>query len=305
MTIYIKELILEMKVTKNSHIPAFNKLFIIDEESKLLSTEDKEMFHHVVAKMLYLAKRARSDILTTISFLTTRVLEPTIEDWNKMGKVLMYLNSTADLIMRLSSNDNFQVHCYVDASHANHKDFKSHSGCVITMGTGAVHCKSSKQSLVTKSSTEAELVAISDCVSIGLWARNFLQEQNGKIGNLIRNDIPPMILYQDNLSTIFLIEKGRSTSTRTRHVNIRFYFINDRIKLKEVVVVSKSSEDMVADIMTKPLSRPVFEKLRDILLNNDKSIDAVGCTNVIQEKEDTGCIKDTRCINLVNTGCIN
>lgn len=120
MTKYIKELILEMKVTKNSHIPAFNKLFIIDEESKLLSTEDKEMFHHVVAKMLYLAKRARGDILTTISFLTTRVLEPTIEDWNKMGKVLMYLNSTADLIMRLSSNDNFQVHYYVDASHANH-----------------------------------------------------------------------------------------------------------------------------------------------------------------------------------------
>jgi hypothetical protein len=112
MTKYIKKLLLEMKVTKSSHISSHANLFIIEESSPLLSTEDKILFHHKVAKMVYLAKRARGNILTSISFLTTRVLVP--------------------------------------------------------MGSGAVHCKSSKQSLVTKSSTEAELVAISDCVSIGV-----------------------------------------------------------------------------------------------------------------------------------------
>jgi hypothetical protein len=81
-----------------------------------------------------------------------------------------------------------------------------------------------------------------------------------------------MVLYQDNLSTIYLAEKRTSTSTRTRHVNIRFYFIHDRIKSGEIVVKQMPTENMVADMMTKPLPRPIFEKLRNKLLHNNKSL---------------------------------
>jgi hypothetical protein len=123
---------------------------------------------------------------------------------------------------------------------------------------------------VTKSSTEAELVAISDCISIGIWARNFLIEQNGKGKCFLVNtkEIPPVILFQDNTSTITLINKGRSTSTRTRHVNIRYFFIHDRIVQGEVIVVYKETGLMVADYMTKPLQGRKFLDMRKMLLDH-------------------------------------
>jgi hypothetical protein len=272
---YIQKILDYAHVEKKSKTPADVSLYQIDEESELLGLKDKEHFHSVVACILYPAKRARPDLLTAVSFLTTRVLFSTVEDWNKLARLLGYINNTKNTVMRLSCHDDVQIGCYVDASFSNHPDCKSTSGCVITLGSGAVHCKSSKQSLVTKSSTEAELVAISDCVSIGIWARNFLDEQNGGINCFLINKetIPPVILYQDNTSTIQLINKGRSTSTRTRHVNIRYFFIHDRIVLGEVSVVYKETSRMIADYMTKPLKGKKFLDMRNMLLDQVKDED--------------------------------
>jgi hypothetical protein len=174
-----------------------------------------------------------------------------------------------------------QLEVYVDASYAKHPDRKSHSGCTMTIGKGTVHCKSKKQSLVTRSSTEAELVAISDSVCVGIWARNFLQIQNGEKHFLIDGEIPPVILYQDNLSTVQLAEHGRSTSPRTRHIDIKYFFIQDRIISGEVFIIPIRNETMIADIMTKPLQGKLFRKLRKMLLNNE---DVEG---VAQDEEDT------------------
>jgi hypothetical protein len=270
MTKYVSDILKENNVLKKSISPAADLLFQVNDESELLDEKDCEIFHSVVAKILYLAKRARGDVLPATAFLTTRVLKPTIEDWNKLGKLLSYLHQSKDLVMKLSCDTSLQVQCFVDASFANHPDYKSHSGCVLTLGSGAVYCKSSKQSLVTKSSTEAELVAISDCISVGIWARNFLQVQNGPKCHLSpTRELPPVLLWQDNMSTIFLVEKGRSSSTRTRHVNIRYFFIHDRIVLGEVSVRYKPTGVMIADIMTKPMQGTKFRQMRKLLLYND------------------------------------
>ncbi len=86
--------------------------------------------------------------------------------------------------------------------------------------------KSTKQKIVAKSSTEAELVAVSDSLPQVIWTRNFLKEQG--------YDIPQAILYQDNQSCIMLSEKGKTVSQRTRHINIRYFFIQDRVATGEV-----------------------------------------------------------------------
>jgi Reverse transcriptase (RNA-dependent DNA polymerase) len=269
---YIDKVLLFAKVIYKAKTPAEDNLYDVFEQSTLLEGNDKDHFHSVVACILYLAKRARPDLLTAVSFLTTRVLYSTVQDWNKLARLLQYMNLSKNIIMKLSSNEILQISCYVDASFANHSDYKSTSGCVLTLGSGAAHCKSSKQSLVTKSSTEAELVAISDCISVGIWGRNFLIEQNYTNHLSVLNDItyPPVILYQDNTSTIQLVHKGRSTSTRTRHVNIRYFFIHDRILLGEVKVVYKGTDLMLADIMTKPLQGTKFLQMRKMLLCNDE-----------------------------------
>ena len=78
----------------------------------------------------------------------------------------------------------------------------------------------------------------------------------------------PATIYQDNKSTIQLINNGRSNSEKTRHVNIRYFFLTDRIKTNEIKIEYKSTKEMLADILTKPLQGEQFRALRNQLLNN-------------------------------------
>jgi hypothetical protein len=175
--------------------------------------------------------------------------------------VLKYLNGTKELFLTLEVGDKMEVNAYVDASYGVHPDAKGHTGAVITLGKGAVIVKSSKQKLVAKSSTESELIALSDEFSSVLWTKNFLgpDGQGYKIG--------PAKVFEDNMSAISLAEKGRSTSGRTRHIDIRYFFIKDRIDSGEIEIEHKGTSEMIADMLTKPLQGELFRKMRAKLLN--------------------------------------
>ena len=99
----------------------------------------------------------------------------------------------------------------------------------MSLGKGVSYGTSTRQKLNTKSSTEAELVGVNDVMPQVLWTRYFMKAQDYKVhGN---------ILYQDNQGTILLANNGRgSSSKRTLHINIRYFFITDRIASKEVHV---------------------------------------------------------------------
>ncbi len=79
--------------------------------------------------------------------------------------------------MVLSAATILSVIAYIDASHAVHEDHKSHTGCIISLGQGPIYCKSGTQRINTKSSTESELVGLTDSASPVLWTRNFLIAQ--------------------------------------------------------------------------------------------------------------------------------
>ena len=100
---------------------------------------------------------------------------------------------------------------------------------------------------------------MSDGLSEVIWARNFL------LGQGVR--LEPAVVYQDNQSSMALISKGRSTSSRTKHINIRYFFVKDRVESGEVVIKYAPTEDMLADLLTKPLQGELFRKLRHSLLN--------------------------------------
>ena len=119
--------------------------------------------------------------------------------------------------------------------------------------------RSTKQKINTKSSSEAELVGISDATGQIIWAREFLEHQGYAMG--------PAVVKEDNEAAIALANKGASTSERTRHIGVRYFFIKDRIKSKEIVMEHLGTEDMIADILTKPLQGELFRKLRGQLLN--------------------------------------
>ena len=98
----------------------------------------------------------------------------------------------------------------MDASFAVHADFKSHTGVVMTYGSGAVQTMSWKQKLNTHSSTETELVCVKDAMTMILWTRLFLHAQ----GCGVRETL----LSQDNKLTILLASNGKHK--RNRAVNI-------------------------------------------------------------------------------------
>ena len=99
------------------------------------------------------------------------------------------------------------------------------------------------------------------------WARYYGQAQG--------HFVPTTTIYQDNKSTILLAENGKSSSSkRTRHINVQYFFITDKIKKGEVKVAFCPTMNMLADFFTKPLQGSAFKKMRSIILNmpdTDKS----------------------------------
>lgn len=256
---FVEDLLRGCKVKGIASSPAAPNLFELDEESLPLKEDQRKEFHSIAAKLLYLAKRVRPDILLATSFLSTRVTVATDQDKRKLDRVLKYLNGTAEIGLVLQFGAGMTLLNYIDAAFAVHADYKSHTGAGSTLGGGLFDCKSIKQRLVTKSSTEAELVGVSDYLSEVIHKREFLKEQGYRM--------EPAVLFQDNLSTIAMANNGRSSSDRTRHVNIRYFFIKDRIEAREIEVQHKPTAEMIADILTKPLQGELFRKLRAALLN--------------------------------------
>jgi ABC-type transport system involved in Fe-S cluster assembly fused permease/ATPase subunit len=142
---------------------------------------------------------------------------------------------------------------YVNASFRVYEDGKSITGAVIMLGNATIYVKSGKKKIVTRPSTESELVGISDSLSQVLWTREYLTFAGLNMG--------PALMYQDNMSTIFLAKKGRSTSERSRHIKIRYFFIKHYIEKKEISVEYLPTGEMIADILTKPLHGTKFAEL--------------------------------------------
>ena len=201
---YVTDLLEHFEVRGKAETPVTADLFTVNDEAMKLGQVDKEAFHSKTAKLFYLGKHMRPDIITAIVFLATRVQGPDTDDAKKLERVLMYLNGTREMCLTLEAMDPVQVIAYIDASYGVHVNGKSHTGSVITFGKGAIHARSAKQKLVSKSSTESELVALSDEASPVLWMRNFLLHQG----------------YQPQPAKSFQDNKEHHHNGRERNVNI-------------------------------------------------------------------------------------
>ena len=260
---YIDQLINKMPLeltSGSSATPAGNHLFNVDPKAKSLPAEKAELFHHLTAKLLYLCKRTRPDLQTAVAFLTTRVQNPNEDDWKKLGRCLCYLHVTRLLPLILEATHPLLLHWWVDASYAVHHDMRSHTGATFTLGKGSVYSLSTKQKINTRSSTEAELVGMNDAMALILWTRHFLEGQGFTVTD--------NVVFQDNESMMLLENNGRLSSTkRTRHIEIRYFFVTDNIKRGRLQVMHCPTKLMVADFFTKPLQGAQFRLFRDQMRN--------------------------------------
>jgi hypothetical protein len=257
---YVAEMVDDsgVKIKSTRDTPAGEDLLSEGTGAKLDKAR-AELFHTIVAKGLFICKRARPDIHTAIAILCGRTQAPNENDWCKLIRVLQYLNGTRDFVLTLGADDLHVIKWYVDASFAVHPDFRSHTGGSMTFGLGAVQTTSRKQKLNTKSSTEAELVGADDLSTMILWTKHFLEAQ----GYAVEKNI----LYQDNKSAILLEENGkRSSSKRTRHLNIRYFFLTDQIAKGNLSIEYCPTNSMQGDFFTKPLQGAKYFNFRDEIM---------------------------------------
>ena len=246
------------KITKTANTPASSHLFNVNEHDEKLCNKMAAVFHHVVARLLFACKRARPDIQTAIAFLTTRVQSPGMDDWKKLRRVLRYLYGTQHMRLTLGANNSREIEWWVDASYGVHPNMRSHTGSVMSFGYGCAQGFSGKQKLNVRSSTEAELVGVDDRMSDICWLDYFLTAQGYALKTW---------LNQDNKSAILLEQNGKQSSgKRTRHIDIRYFFIKDRVDKGQVSLRYCPTEEMLADFFTKPLQGAQFKRIRAMIM---------------------------------------
>ena len=195
---------------------------------------------------MFLSKRSRQDIQTGVVFLATRVREPTKQDWQKLVRLMAFLQETKNDVLTLEADDNQSSEYWIDAAFAVHPDYKSHTGAMLSLGKGAVSSLSMKQKVNSRSSTEAELIGIDDVISRVLWSKRFIEAQGFKL--------EANIVYRDNTSSMKLEENGRaSASKRTRHFNIKYFYVTDLIQRIRIEVLSH--ERHVGRLLYKALGK--------------------------------------------------
>ena len=187
---------------------------------------------------------------------------------DKLHRTIGYIRGTPERGIVIEFGDKPRLRNYIDAAYGIHdRDGKSHTGGSIVFGKGGpLYVTSVKQAIVTKSSTESELVAFSDVTSEVVCMRNFAIGQG--------YPAEPAIVYQDNISTMHLIDKGGPCSKRSRHIEIRHFWMQEKIADGSIVVERCPTEVMWANMLTKPVQGAQFIVEREGLTNWEQTTPA-------------------------------
>ena len=119
-------------------IPAADHLFRTRLNVPKLSEKQAELFHRIVAQMLFVSQRGRPDLRTVVSCLTKRVKAPDKDDWKKLARAVKYMRKTKFLRLKIEATYLDQNHWFIDGAFAVHDDMKSHTGAYMTFDKGII-----------------------------------------------------------------------------------------------------------------------------------------------------------------------
>ena len=132
------------------YYPGNERILKMNPESPKLSQKQVELLHGILARLLFASKRARPDIQVCVPFLCTRVKSPTEEDYEKLGRVIIYLKNAIHIPLIVGADNSGSMIWNIDASFAVHPDCKSHTGASLTLGHGSALSLSCKKKLIPR-----------------------------------------------------------------------------------------------------------------------------------------------------------
>jgi hypothetical protein len=234
------------------------------------ASERKEMenipYRQAIGSLTYLATCTRPDIAAAVGILSKFVTNPGPVHWSGVKRIFRYLQGTRDFGLKLGGDPSLPliVTGYCDSDWAgDHDDRKSRAGYIFMLNDSLLTFRSFKPGSVSNSSTEAELKSSHGATCEAVWIRRLVKE----LGHPQRG---PTVIYEDNKGCIE-ISKNDVHSSRMKHVDIKYFFIREKVASKEVKLESIPGTDNPSDIMTKPLPQASFEKYRTRMGIMDKS----------------------------------
>jgi hypothetical protein len=217
----------------------------------------KTRYMQAVGSLMYGMLGTRPDLAHAVSYLSRFSDNPGLSHWAAVVHVLHYIAGTLDLgvLYAASSNkmDSFAAYTNADWGACVNTS-KSTMGYVFTLCGGAISWNSKQQNRVANSSTDAEYIGIGH-------AGKELVHIDMQLGELGEAPGRPVTLFGDNQGAIALTKEARFHE-RTKHVRIAEHFAREMVETGAMRVEYINTNDMVADIMTKSLHRPLFEKFR-------------------------------------------
>lgn len=211
-------------------------------------------YSRIVGSLMYLMSCTRPDLAFAISRLSRYTSNPSSEHWKSITRVLRYLRYTRDYGLHYTRYLAV-VEGYSDANWiSDMKDSKSTSGYVFTLGGAAISWKSSKQTVIARSTMESEFIALDKCGEETEWLRQFLED-------IPRWEKPvsAICIHCDSQSAI-----GRAQSAmyngKSRHIRRRHNTIRQLLSTGVISIDYVKSKDNIADPLTKGLNRELLSK---------------------------------------------
>jgi hypothetical protein len=243
------------------------------------------LYRQMIGSLNWLATSTRVDLALAVSLAAQVMQNPSERHLEWVTHIFRYLKGTPDVCLRYVGNshasDKVEGHCdgvlredqvkmamefgvlegYADADYAACLETRrSHSGFVMMLNGGPVSWMSKKQDCVTHSTTEAELVALDYAAREAVYLRSLMR-------TVAVPQHEPTPLHEDNEGCVHLAANEASLN-RTRHVGVRYFYVRDEQELGTVDVVPVSTNDQLADILTKPLGPEKFIHFRRLIMGS-------------------------------------
>ncbi|MBW0461124.1 hypothetical protein O181_000839 [Austropuccinia psidii MF-1] len=221
----------------------------LEEINNINEPINTKKFQKAIGGLNYLAQHTRPDIIFTVNQLSRFSTKPNEAHWTALKHLLRYLKGSLNINLEYTkstmSNHFSQLTGWADADYANARDSRrSVSGNVILLFNNPISWSSKQQSVVAQSTTEAEYISMNICAKQLGWLAYVLTDLNVSISK--------PTLFNDNSGAI-IISKQASLNANTKHIKVRYQYVQDCVMKKLLNVIQVGSEQMIADILTKPL----------------------------------------------------
>uniref|UniRef100_A0A2N9HHL8 Integrase catalytic domain-containing protein n=1 Tax=Fagus sylvatica TaxID=28930 RepID=A0A2N9HHL8_FAGSY len=215
--------------------------------------DDPDTYRRLVGKLIYLTI-TRPDISYAVSIVSQFMTNPRVPHMNAVIRILKYLKNAPGRGLFYRSSGHLRIEGYTDADWAGSpSDRKSTTGYCTFIGGNLVTWRSKKQSVVARSSAEAEYRAMAHTTCELTWLRTVLQE----FGLLTQGPTP---LYCDNQAAIH-IASNPVFHERTKHIEVDCHFVRSKVESKDIITPFVPSGSQLADIFTKALPKNAIDSI--------------------------------------------